>query len=81
MFLNESDEGRLQRLSQYRVCRERGHEAAYALGPINICSRCQVRYQFVLQEELTSLPTGVNRMIPGTNISEWEECPVEVVFP
>lgn len=81
MFLNESEEGRLLRLQKYRICQATEHELAYALSGINVCVRCRVHYRFVLQEDPTTLPTGINRMIPGTNVSEWKECPVEVVFP
>lgn len=81
MQINEPDEQRIQRLQQYRICQERGHEAAYGLGSTQVCKRCKVHYWYVLQEDVTTLPTGVNRMIPGTNMSKWQERDIEVVYP
>lgn len=78
----ESEPERLVRLQRYRVCQREGHTAGYGLGStIQVCSRCGVHYEWVLKEDRSTLPTGVNRMIPGTNMSQWEECPVEVIYP
>lgn len=82
MRIGETEEERLVRLAKYRVCQERGHKTAYGLGATTlICERCGVHYEYVVKEDKTTLPTGRNRMIQGTNMSVWEECPVEVVFP
>lgn len=73
MIVNESDGARRERLAQYRVCQQRGHKATSGLGEMLICEYCGVWYQFVLQEECSSLPTGINRPIPEIGAVEWVE--------
>lgn len=73
MIINESDEKREKRLREYLICKKRGHMAEYGFGPYSVCSYCGVHYQFVLQEEITTVPTGVNEQIPETNMTQWAE--------
>jgi hypothetical protein len=76
VIINERDSDRRKRLVEYQACQRRGHEAEYGLGASLICRHCHVSYKWVLEEDVTSLPTGVNVVIDGTNVAQWRETPL-----